>query len=1114
MNDITARIDNLSPEQRAKFEELLAAKKMQHDDSQQELDMPQITPNPQDRYEPFPLTDIQQAQWFGRSGIFNITVAGHGYAEFDCKGKDLDRLEKAFNQIIQEHEQLRMVVLPNLQQQVIKDVGHYTFKRYDMRGKSEAELQASLDSVRDRMSHEILPSDVWPIFEVCATIWDDNLRLHFNFDLLVGDAWSFRVIIDEWARIYNDPQNYRPSPKDLTYRDYVLALQELEESPIFERDLAYWKEQLQDLPPPPLLPMIATPEEIKEVRAEHYSIVLNEQQWTDLKAVIKQKTLTPSGFFASAFSEVISLWNSVSAHTLNMTVFNRLPLHPEVNNLMVGEFNSFQLVKVDNQGQRPLIERAADVQSLMWQHLEHRSITGVRLMRELTQMTESSVGEAIMPVVFTSTLAHHEGETDMPTQAPGSWVYEVSQTPQVWMEHHLWEEDSELVLHIDVVAGLFPDGLIQDFVDTYEKLIFKLIYEEAAWQQGSADYLLPDHQRKLWASYNNTAAEVPTELLHEGFLKSAQQCPDKTAVVSSRGNLTYAELNHKSSQLGNYLYDKVSVNELVAIVAPKGWEQVAATLGILKSGAAYLPIDQEQPTQRLHEILASGGVTQVVTTAALMQEITWPEHVECVSFECEKLCSQASTLPVPRQSKHDVAYVIYTSGSTGKPKGVTIDHQGAVNTIVDINEKFSVCRDDVIFAVSSLSFDLSVYDIFGGLAVGATIVMPQNQLPDPKHWLELANAHQITVWNSVPALLEMFVDYADEHAQIIPDSLRLSLMSGDWVPLSLPDKLQLINFDMQVISLGGATEASIWSIYHPIDQVKSQWRSIPYGKPLKNQTFYVLNDALEVCPLWVQGELYIGGVGVAQGYWGDQEKTDAAFITHPVTKERLYKTGDLGRLRPEGWIEFMGRNDTQVKVRGFRVELGEIESALYQIDGVRHNIVITAGETNQDRQLVAYLVADEVNGDPVAFIETVKEALRARLPDYMIPENIQLLDSLPLTANGKVDRKNLPEFESNAVEVVYVAPATDVEIRVAEIWSHLLKVDKIGTQDDFFRLGGNSLIASNLLYKLNEVFGVDLPLSELFEATTVAQISALIEKTIINQIESMSDEEIELLEDF
>ncbi|MBE0369474.1 non-ribosomal peptide synthetase [Pseudoalteromonas aurantia] len=1112
MNDLDTRIDNLSPEQRAKFEALLNEKKNQQQLATNELEMPQIDPQPQDRYKPFPLTDIQQAQWFGRSGIFSITVAGHGYAEFDCAGKDLDLLEKAFNQIIDEHEQMRMLVLPNLQQQVLESVDYYRFKRYDMRGKSEQELQVSLDAVRERMSHEILPSDVWPIFEVCATLWDDNLRLHFNFDLLVGDAWSFRVIIDEWARIYDDPDNYRPSPKNLSYRDYVLALEELESSPLFERDLAYWQEQLVDLPPP--LPMIATPEEITEVTAEHYSIVLDEQQWTDLKAVIQQKKLTPSGFFASAFSEVISLWNSVSQHTLNMTVFNRLPLHPDVNQLMVGEFNSFQLVKVDNKGERSLQSRAVEVQSLMWQHLEHRSITGVRLMRELTQMTESSVGEAIMPVVFTSTLAHHEGETDMPTLAPGKWVYEVSQTPQVWMEHHLWEEDSELALHIDVVAGLFPDGLMEDFVATYESLIQRLIYDDSAWQRSSADYLLPDYQSALWEKYNETKEVQPTGLLHSAISKTAKVYADKVAVFSSRGDLTYGQLDDISSQLGNYLYDQVEVNELVAIVAPKGWEQVAAAIGILKSGAAYLPVEQDQPTDRLHEILASGQVKHVVTTRALMAEITWPEQVQCISFDCDAVTQQSTVAAPQRQTQEDVAYVIYTSGSTGKPKGVTIDHLGALNTIVDMNDRFNVTHDDVIFAISALSFDLSVYDIFGCLAVGATLVMPQSQLPDPKHWLSLAEQHQITVWNSVPALLEMFVDYAEEQAETIPDSLRLSLLSGDWIPLTLPDKLQLVNFDMDVISLGGATEASIWSIYHPIKQVHSSWSSIPYGKPLKNQMFYVLNDDLEVCPLWVTGNLYIGGIGVAKGYWNDKERTDAAFIIHPKTGERLYRTGDMGRLRPEGWIEFMGRNDTQVKIRGFRVELGEIESVLSQIGSLKHSIVVTAGESNQNRQLVAYLVAHDVVENTIEFIESIKDQLRAKLPDYMIPENVQLLDSLPLTANGKVDKKNLPKFDSLETDTVYVAASTDVEIRVVEIWQHLLKVEKIGVHDDFFRLGGNSLVASNLLYKLNEVFSVDLPLSELFEATTVAQIAALIEQSLIAQLEAMSDDEIELLEDF
>ncbi|WP_347331201.1 non-ribosomal peptide synthetase [Marinimicrobium locisalis] len=1115
MSDIQAQIEQLSPEKRKAFEALMTRKRTEQTGVRETPTLPVIEPDPEHRFEPFPLTDIQQAQWFGRSGLFSITVAGHGYVEFDCKGKDLERLEKAFQVLIERHDQMRMVVLPNLKQQVLKEVPPYRFIRHDLRGEPEETVQRTLAWVRDGMSHEILPTDQWPIFKVSATQWDeDNLRIHFSFDLLVGDAWCFRVLIDEWARLYDDPEGGRQAPTELTYRDYVLGLQQIEQSYWLERDLAYWREQLEDLPPGPELPMMASPEDIREVRAEHYSIRLDREAWGRLRQLLKQQKLTPSGFFACAFSEILTLWNSRPCHTLNMTVFNRLPLHPEVNDIMVGEFNSFQLLKIDNSGEQSFAARASALQSLMWEHLEHRYISGVRLMRELARMTGAAAGEALMPVVFTSTLSHQED--DLPTRSPGTWVYEVSQTPQVWMEHHLWEEDNALALHIDVVEGMFPPGLIQTLVDTYEQLILRLLNEPQAWERTNASYLLPDSVQSQWDHYNNTEAPVPEGLLHEPIFARVKRHPEKTAIVSARGNLSYSELEQLSNKLGNWLQRRgVGPNELVAVVAHKGWEQVAGALGVLKSGGAYLPVDKDQPAERLADILATGGVRYVITSEDLLDTLSWPESVERVTFESPSLKAAAPTPPTKRQAPEDTAYVIFTSGSTGKPKGVTIDHRGALNTVVDINRRFEVNERDVFLAISSLSFDLSVYDLFGGLAAGATLVFPDSQQPDPKHWLALCQQHGVTVWNSVPALLEMLVDYAEERAEEIPESLRLAMVSGDWVPLSLKPRLELVNPEMHVISLGGATEASIWSIYHPIEDIPPQWRSIPYGKPLANQTMHVLDHRLSPCPCWVQGEVYIGGLGVAQGYWGDDAKTAAAFITHPETGERLYRTGDMGRLLPEGYIEFLGRRDTQVKIRGFRVELGEIESRLGQLDNVKRCAVIAAGESNRDRQLIAFVVPEESVPETshTVFTDALRQALAQTLPDYMVPERLLLLEQLPLSANGKVDRKKLPAVGSTTSAQAFVAPTSDTEKRLAAIWCELLNVERVGIHDDFFQLGGNSLIASNLLYRINDVFEVELPLADLFDATIIAALATLVEEQVIEQVASVTDEDIELMED-
>lgn len=449
--------------------------------------------------------------------------------------------------------------------------------------------------------------------------------------------------------------------------------------------------------------------------------------------------------------------------------------------------------------------------------------------------------------------------------------------------------------------------------------------------------------------------------------------------------------------------------------------------------------------------------------------------------------------------------MIYTSGSTGKPKGVAIRHSAAANTCTDINTRFAVGGADVIFAVSALNFDLSVWDIFGGLAAGATLVMPSSQTPEPREWIELAENHGITVWNSVPALAEMFVTYAEETGRMIPDSLRLTMMSGDWIPLSLPSMLEMVNPEMQIISLGGATEASIWSIYHPIAGLAPEWVSIPYGRPLANQTMHVLREDLSPCPPWATGEICIGGVGLADGYFGDPDRTNAAFVIHPVTGERLYRTGDLGRFNPDGYVEFQGRKDSQVKLRGYRIELGEIESAIAATGLCAQSVCLMVGEDNNSRQLVAFVTLKGTASDD-ALADTLRAALSDRLPPYMVPTAIKVLETIPLTANGKVDRNRLGKLATDlGKQREFVAPSTDTEIRIAEIWKDLLGIETLGVHDDFFELGGNSMIASRLIIRIQDVFEVELPFSKLFSAANVADLSKLVVDEVLAEIEAMED---------
>ncbi len=516
-----------------------------------------------------------------------------------------------------------------------------------------------------------------------------------------------------------------------------------------------------------------------------------------------------------------------------------------------------------------------------------------------------------------------------------------------------------------------------------------------------------------------TAAGQPgpaVQRLDALFNLRALAYPGVVAVIAGDEQLTYRQLQERARQLARRLRALgVQPGELVGLCAQRSADMVVGVIGILMAGAAYVPLDPDYPPERLRYLLDDAGARVLVSQRVLgdrfsqrSQEIVYlderPESAEKDSAVLDSL---------PRFDGSELAYVIYTSGSTGRPKGVMITHRMACNTILDVNERFQIGAGDAVLGMSSLCFDLSVYDVFGMLVAGGTIVIPQShQLRVPTAWVELIDRHQITVWNSVPAFMEMLTTYsAAAPRELSLASLRRVLLSGDWIAVSLPDKIRACAPGATIISLGGATEVSIWSIYHPIDRVDPGWKSIPYGKPLAGQTVYVLDAELRQCPPGVTGEIYIGGEGVALGYHNRSELTSERFIPDPYAAhygDRLYRTGDLGSYFADGNIEFLGRVDHQVKINGFRIELGEIESTLVRHPEVVEAVVVARQGAGSAKYLAAYLVN---KSDAAASDDQLAEYCSRHLPHYMIPARFVHLPRLPLSVNGKVDRAALPNPE-------------------------------------------------------------------------------------------------------
>jgi amino acid adenylation domain-containing protein/non-ribosomal peptide synthase protein (TIGR01720 family) len=615
----------------------------------------------------------------------------------------------------------------------------------------------------------------------------------------------------------------------------------------------------------------------------------------------------------------------------------------------------------------------------------------------------------------------------------------------------------------------------------------------------SALVFLSNQERQEIARWNDgERIEFPREAcLHELIEQHALESPDCIAVVQGSQQVTYRQLNASANQLARYLRDQgVDREALVGICVHRSIEMAVALLAIAKAGGAYLPMDPSYPPERLRYMLDDSRVPVLLTQQHLADSIPESEAtivpVDAVDAAFRRY---EATPPAVGVTFDNLSYVIYTSGSTGKPKGVMLDHQGRVNNFLDFNRRFSIGRGDRLIALASLSFDMCAYDVFGTLAAGATIVMPlPEEMQEPRAWADRINNHMVSLWHTAPAMLQMLVDHLESHPNEAPPSLRLALLGGDWIPVTLPDRLRALVDSTRVISMGGATECSMDSTIYEIHEVDANWKSIPYGQPMKNQRAYVVDTKYDQLPFGVPGELYLGGIGVGRGYFRRPEFTAERFVPDPYVDQpgaRMYRTGDLAQWMPDGNLELLGRMDYQVKIRGYRIELGEIESVLRRHDAVRAVVVVARDNERGDKMLVAYLVTEANSADVE---QELRVLAKEKLPEYMVPSAYVTLGSLPLTPNGKVDRRSLPSPGAGRpnLEARFVAPRTADEEKLAKIWCDVLHVQKVGVEDNFFELGGHSLLATQVVSRIRAAFEIDLPLRSVFEAPTVGGLAKLV----------------------
>ncbi|MEY4575694.1 MAG: hypothetical protein RL701_397 [Pseudomonadota bacterium] len=648
-------------------------------------------------------------------------------------------------------------------------------------------------------------------------------------------------------------------------------------------------------------------------------------------------------------------------------------------------------------------------------------------------------------------------------------------------------DDERFELRVVCDRKRFRDGVAERIADYLSTTLASLV---RAHRVGEVD-VLPAHERqRLLFEWNDTEHAFSHETrIHELFEARVALQPEAIAVEMEGETLTYRALDERANRIAHVLRERGAVpGQYVGVCLARGLPLVATLLGVAKSGAAYVPLDADYPRDRIAFMLEDATAKLVITEQAFADRFDQP-----VLLSDDPAFSQASSdrLP-PTAAVTDPCYAIYTSGSTGKPKGVVLTHRAVLNTFEWVSRTFGVKPGDRLLFVTSPCFDLSVYDTFGALGAGATVVVASSRcMREPRTLVDTITSERITIWDSAPAALQRLVPFFPK-AGSGSSQLRLVMLSGDYIPLSLPDDVRRAFPAAQVRSLGGATEAAIWSNWYAVGAIDPRWTSVPYGKPIQNAYYHVLDKQLRPVPIGVPGDLYIGGVCLAQGYLNRPELTAERFIRDPFRPHsRLYMTGDLARYYDDGELEFLGRADFQVKIRGYRVELGEVEAAIAALPHVHEVLCMAFVDASGQKALVAYVVPEH---DATLCEADIQQPLAARLPDFMVPSQIILLSAMPVSANGKVDRKALPSPIERALTSEYIAPRTPQERKLVEMWQEILKRDRIGVTDSFFALGGQSLLAVMLVSRIERDLGMRIPLSRVLERPTIEALARSLEE--------------------
>ena len=942
----------------------------------------------------FPLTDVQYAYWVGREDDQVLGGVGcHAYLEIDGKDINVKKLNEAWIKLQKDHPMLRAKFNSDGTQEIMESPYADEISVYNLENLDNKEIKDSLNEIREKISHRKLKVEEGEVAGLgIALLPEGKTRIFLDIDLLVADVMSLSIMIKELTRNYLG-EGVKHSI-DYTFKDYIGENKDNQLQ--LEEDKDFWKTKIEnDFPmEAPNLPLKIRPEMVKETKFIRRRKVVDEESWSEIKRLASLHKVTPSMVLLACYGLVIERWTNQEKFLINMPLFNRDTENSNLSN-MIADFTNLLLVDYERRLGETLIQTIDRVSEVFLENVAHGSYSGVQVQRDMYK--EIGSNNNVAPIVFACNIDYHL-ETKKSREALGGISYMISQTPGVWLDFQTYVTDGKLILCWDAVEELYPEELLNDMFDAFYELLISLTRIEN-WEKKTD--VLSERQKEIRRQEIEAIIPLkyPDERIYDGFIKNVKSNPSKVAIIeSSTGEeISYEELYDNALKIAFYLQSEgIKEGDYIGITLPRGSRQIFAIFGILFSGAAYVPIGITQPNERRSKIYDQIGINYIISDEETIISCSL-NNEEVKIIDLDKGMNSEKKLESPVQvSPYDSAYIIMTSGTTGVPKGVEIMHTSAINTCIDLNKKYNINTNDTVLMVSSIDFDLSVFDIFGLLHAGGTfITTSEDNYRNPDDWLKLIDRYNVTIWDSVPILFDMLVTMAEGKKRKLP--FRVVMLSGDWIALNLPGRFYNMSNDSVVVAMGGATEASIWSNYLNVPkEIPNNWVSIPYGKPLENQVYKVVDDFGRTCPNYVKGELLIGGVGVAKGYRGDTELTDKKFIVEDNI--RWYRTGDNGRIWNDGTIEFLGRKDTQVKVKGHRIELGEIENALNSFDCINKSValVIEDGNINKLIGFVESIADEEFNQKSVSIPDRNEEISKKYAYESFINELDSSVDRIIL----------------------------------------------------------------------------------------------------------------------